>query len=215
MAASSGSDALLLPMPYFFTYSQDDLVAYCETVCASTSAPFLLYNLPCFTNGIEVPTALRLLNTVPNLIGMKDSSGDTNNLDSLGSAKRSSNISLFVGDDCLLLSALQAGWSGVISGIGCFIPELITAVYRSYRSGDEAQAASYQATLDVLIEEVVRIPIPWGVRVGLAARGVANGPMHLPPSPARLRQMEELRTWLKNWAASRNLSLNEAWKHIP
>lgn len=216
MAGDTGSDALLLPMPYFFSYSQEDLISYCETVCASTSAPFLLYNLPGFThNPIEVPTALRLLSTVPNLIGMKDSSGDTKHLKPLGDACQKSHFSLFMGDDCLLLSALEAGWSGVVSGIGCFIPELITAVYKSYRNGDHDQAAHYQATLSVLIEEVVRIPIPWGVRVGLATRGVANGPMHLPPSADRVLQMEDLRTWLKQWAASRNLSLHDAWKQIP
>jgi 4-hydroxy-tetrahydrodipicolinate synthase len=217
MAAGSGSDALLLPMPYFFTYNQGDLASYVETVCASApSMPFFLYNLPGFTNNkIEIPTALSLLNSVPNLIGMKDSSGDTNNLEPLGSARRSSGHSFFVGDDCLLLSALQAGWSGVVSGIGCFVPELITAVYKSFQSGDAAQAAAYQAILDVLIEHVVTIPIPWGVRVGLATRGWANGPMHLPPSKERLQQMEELRKWLKDWAGSRKLALDEVWKHIP
>ena len=216
LAADSGSDALLLPMPYFFTYNQEDLVSYVEAVCASVSMPFLLYNLPSFTNNpIEVPTALRLLSAIPNLIGMKDSSGDTSYLEPLGSARKSSGFSFFVGDDCLLLSALQAGWSGVVSGIGCFVPELIVAVYRSHQSGDAAQAAAYQAVLDVLIEEVVRIPIPWGVRVGLSTRGVANGPLHLPPSPERLRQIEELRRWLKGWADSRALGLNDVWKHIP
>ncbi len=214
-AAGSGSDALLVPMPFFFRYEQDDLVSYCETVCASVSVPCLLYNLPSFTNGIEVSTAVRLLNSVPNLIGMKDSSGDTANLGPLALARKDSGFSLFVGDDSLLLGALKAGWDGVVSGIACFVPELIAAVYRSYRDGDEAQASAYQATLDLLIEEVVRVPIPWGVRVGLAARGVANGPMHLPPSPARLRQMTELRDWLKNWAEARGLGLEQAWKTIP
>jgi 4-hydroxy-tetrahydrodipicolinate synthase len=210
-AAGSGSDALLVPMPFFFRYEQDDLASYCETVCASVSVPWLLYNLPSFTNGIEVSTAIRLLNSVPNLIGMKDSSGDTGNLGPLGLAHKKSGFSLFVGDDSLLLGALQAGWDGVVSGIACFVPELIAAVYRSYRDGGEARASDCQATLDLLIEEVVRLPIPWGVRVGLAARGVANGPMHLPPSRARLRQMDELRDWLRNWADARGLGLERVW----
>jgi 4-hydroxy-tetrahydrodipicolinate synthase len=215
IAADTGSDALLLPMPYFFRYSQDDLMTYCETVCAVVSKPFLLYNLPSFTNGVEAPTALRLLSTVPNLIGMKDSSGDARNLDILAGARRSSETTFLVGDDNLLLRALQAGWDGVVSGIGCFIPELITAVYKSYRNGKEAEAARYQAMLDELIQEVVRIPIPWGVRVCLAARGVGNGPMHLPPSPIRLKQMVSLQGWLQSWAARHDLKLNEVWKAIP
>jgi dihydrodipicolinate synthase/N-acetylneuraminate lyase len=92
---------------------------------------------------------------------------------------------------------------------------LIGAVYRSYRDGDEAGASAHQATLDMLIEEVLRLPIPWGVRVGLAARSVANGPMHLPLSPTRLRQINELRDWLQNWAETRGLALERVWKAIP
>jgi len=214
-AAGSGSDALLVPMPFFFRYEQDDLASYCEAVCSSVSLPCLLYNLPSFTNGIEVSTAIQSLKNVPNLIGMKDSSGDTSNLAPLGLAHKDSGFSLFVGDDSLLLAALQAGWDGVVSGIACFVPELIGAVYRSYRDGDEARASAYQVTLDLLIEEVVRLPIPWGVRVGLEARGIANGPMHLPPSQTRLRQMNELRDWLKNWAEARGLALERVWKTIP
>jgi 4-hydroxy-tetrahydrodipicolinate synthase len=146
---------------------------------------------------------------------MKDSSGDTGNLGPLGLAHKDSGFSLFVGDDSLLLGALQAGWDGVVSGIACFVPELIGAVYRSYRDGDEAGASAHQATLDMLIEEVLRLPIPWGVRVGLAARSVANGPMHLPLSPTRLRQINELRDWLQNWAETRGLALERVWKAIP
>jgi 4-hydroxy-tetrahydrodipicolinate synthase len=213
-AADSGSDALLLPMPHFFHYDQRDLAAYCAKVCESVSAPFLLYNLPGFTNGLEVPTAIHLLQSVPNLIGMKDSSGETKNLDPLGQARKNRGFSLFVGDDNLLLGALQAGWDGVVSGIGCFVPELIVAVYQNFRQGDLERAAAYQVVLDEVIEHVVRLPIPWGVRVGLGARGIPNGPMHVPPSPARLQEMEELREWAGVWAAQRSLKLNQVWSHI-
>ena len=214
--ADTGCDALVLPMPYFFQYSQDDLVAYCETVCRSVEMPFLLYNLPSFTNNpIEPKTAIRLLNEVPNLVGMKDSSGDTAYLKPMADARKQTGFSMFVGDDSLLLGALQAGWDGVVSGIACFVPELISAVYRSYRSGDEALATAYQTTLDALIKEVVRLPIPWGVRTGLATRGIANGPFHLPPSKERLRQAVELRDWLTKWADAHGVRLNEIWKHIP
>ena len=214
-AEDTGSDLLLIPMPHFFRYGQQDMAAYAEAVASSVSMPCLLYNLPSFTNGLEVDTAIRLLESVPNLIGMKDSSGNTANLDFLAHARKNGNFSLFVGDDDLLLAALQAGWDGVVSGIACFMPELIHALYGSFRDGDEGQASSYQKALDELIEQVVRLPIPWGVRVGLATRGIANGPMPVPPSSGRLHQMEELREWLDHWAAERGLDLNRVWSHIP
>jgi 4-hydroxy-tetrahydrodipicolinate synthase len=214
-AADSGSDALLISMPHFFLYEQPDLAAFCEEVCRSVSTPCLLYNLPSFTNGLSVQTAIDLLETVPNLLGMKDSSGEKGNLEPLAQARKRRGFSLFVGDDSLLLDALRAGWDGVVSGIACLVPELIVAVYRSHRAGNTGQAAAYQAALDDLIEHVVRLPIPWGVRVGLATRGIPNGPMHLPPTRERRRQMDELNGWLRRWAEERSLGLPQVWAQIP
>ena len=214
-AADAGSDALLLPMPYFFRYNQDDLIAYTKTVCASVPTPFLLYNLPFCTSEIRASTAVRLLKTIPNLIGIKDSSGKRSNLERLGRWCKEYGYETFVGDDSLLLDALRSDWDGVVSGIACFVPELIIAEYRNYRAGNTAQATSYQAMLDTLIQEVIRLPIPWGVRVGIGERGITSGPMHLPLSKARQRQVEHLRAWLQDWAAARDLRLDQVWKSIP
>ena len=198
-AADTGCDALLIPMPYFFTYEQQDLAAFCREVCRNVRVPCFLYNLPSFTNPLEIDTALDLLTTVPNLVGLKDSSGQTSRLEPLAHGRNRANFALFVGDDSLLLDALRAGWDGVVSGIACFAPELIVSVYRAYRAGDLSLAAERQAELDALLEEVVRLPIPWGVRLGLAERGIDNGPLHLPLSPGRVRQVEAFRGWLDRW----------------
>jgi 4-hydroxy-tetrahydrodipicolinate synthase len=200
-AVDAGCAALLLAMPYYFPYTQDDLAAFCETVCAGVTAPFLLYNLPAFTTPIEVPTALRLFETIPNLIGIKDSSGDAANLTPLAEACGERKPMLFAGHDMLVLDALRAGWDGVISGIACFAPELVAAVVRSFRAGAAAQASDHQTTLNGLIRKAVApLPTPWGVRLGLAARGIATGPLHLPLSPARRQQIDEIRAWLAEWA---------------
>ena len=209
--AELGNEALLLPLPYFFRYDQGDLAAFCEIVCASVDARFLLYNLPSFTNPLEVATAIHLLENVPNLVGMKDSSGQKSNLAPLAEARADGRFSLLVGDDSLLLTAARAGWNGVISGIACFAPELITAVHRSHRSGRAKEAARLQEMLDQIIEWVVRLPIPWAVRVGLAARGIANGPMHLPPSAERAKVIVDFGDWFQKWAAGQGLSLEGVW----
>ena len=210
-AAQLGNEALLLPMPYFFRYEQQDLEAFAEKVCGAVDIPFLLYNLPSFTNPIEVGTAIQLLHAVPNLIGMKDSSGQRANLQPLAEARSAGSFSLMVGDDSLLLSAALAGWDGVISGIACFAPELIAAVQRNHCEGNAEEARRLQAMLDEIIEWVVRLPIPWAVRAGLAVRGIANGPMHLPVSAARARVIREFGEWLEGWADAHGLPLRGVW----
>ncbi len=201
-AAEQGSDYLLIPMPYFFQYGQDDLAIFCERVCESVALPCLLYNLPSFTAGVDVETASRLLESVTNLVGMKDSSGDESRLAPFAALRARLPVSVLVGDDSVLLPALKAGWDGVISGIGCFAPELIVSIYRAFRCGRAEEAAEQQRVLDELIEKLVRMPIPWGVRIGLETRGLPNGPLHQPVAESRKAAIGDFRAWVQRWSAS-------------
>ncbi len=203
--------AVLLPMPYFFRYEQQDLHAFCEQACQSSDLPFLLYNLPGFTNPLEVKTAIHLMSTVPNLIGMKDSSGFRENLTPLAEGKKSGDYCLLVGSDNLLLSSARAGWDGVISGIACFAPELIGAIHRNYRNANIEEAERLQGLLDEIIEQVICLPVPWIVRIGLSVRGIANGPMHLPLSPSRAKQICDFKVWFRAWAERHDLALEGVW----
>ena len=62
---------LLLPMPCFFPYQQQDLDPFCRYVAATTTLPILLYNLPQFTSGLEKETVLTLIQQVPNIIASR------------------------------------------------------------------------------------------------------------------------------------------------
>ncbi|MCZ2155488.1 MAG: dihydrodipicolinate synthase family protein [Bryobacterales bacterium] len=205
-AAAAGADALLITMPYFFRYAQEDLGAFVQEVCASASVPCLLYNLPGFTNPIEVETAVDLMSSIPNLVGMKDSSGNVGAFDRLASAAAENGFRLFVGEDSVILPALQAGWDGAISGIACFAPEIVAAIYHSFRKGDLARAESLQKSLAEVIGQIVQLPIPWAVRTFLKARGIENGPLHIPLSSHRQTQIREMLSWFEDWAEAQQLS---------
>jgi 4-hydroxy-tetrahydrodipicolinate synthase len=198
-AMAAGSDALLVPMPYFFRYEQHDLRAFCETVCRTLKAPCLLYNLPSFTNPLDVETAIELLHSEENLVGMKDSSGDKGNLQKLADAREERDFSLFVGDDGLLFDGLAADWDGGISGIACFVPELVVKLFKDFKAGNHQSARWAQDRVHELIREILRLPIPWGVRVGVAARGLPAGDFALPLSDLRRRQVAALRDWISTW----------------
>ena len=198
-AIAAGSEALLIPMPHFFRYEQHDLRAFCETVCRTLKAPCLLYNIPSFTNSLHVETAIQLLHSENNLLGIKDSSGDKSNLRKLAEARKKRNFSLFVGDDGLLFDALAAGWDGAVSGIACFVPELVVELFKDFKAGDHQSARWAQDHLHKLIREILRLPIPWGIRVGLAARGLPAGHFALPLSDLRRGQVAALRGWMSSW----------------
>jgi 4-hydroxy-tetrahydrodipicolinate synthase len=198
-ALEAGSRALLLPMPMFFRYEQEDLEAYCAHVSHTLRAPCLLYNLPDFTNGLAPDTVLNLLRGEEFIVGIKDSSGSVENLAAFAQARNGNPWTLLVGDDRALQKGLEAGWDGGISGVAGFCPELLVAIYRSFVEGRRDETVRLQSLLDELISQLAPFPTPWGIRIGLAARGIETGPLPLPVTPTRRRQIAAFREWLPEW----------------
>ena len=198
-AMAAGSRALLLPMPMFFRYEQQDLEAFCAYVSRALRAPCLLYNLPAFTNGLDPVTILNLLREQEFVVGIKDSSGEVEHLAAFTQARGDSSWSLLVGDDRLLLAGLRAGWDGAISGVAGFCPELVVAVYQATVDRQADEAARLQRLLDELITHMAAFPTPWAVRIGLAARGLPTGPLPLPVARGRGRQISAFTEWFREW----------------
>jgi 4-hydroxy-tetrahydrodipicolinate synthase len=198
-AVAAGSRALLLPMPMFFRYQQDDLQAFAAHVSGALRAPCLLYDLPDFTNGLSPATALALLRDEEFIVGIKDSSGQEENLTTFADARLGRAWTLLVGDDRLLHAGLQAGWDGGISGVAGCCPELLVALVRCDEEGRAEETARLQSLLDELIGRLSVFPTPWGIRIALEARGIPTGPLPLPLTARRRQQIHEFQTWLREW----------------
>src|SRR5208283_6236962 len=104
---------------------------------------------------------LRLIAAVPNLIGLKDSSGYKPNLAAIGQAQTQTPLAFIIGSDDLLLEAFEHGAVGSISGIASACPELILPVYEALRAGNKDQARALQARLDEFIFHIRDFPSPW------------------------------------------------------
>ena len=203
VAADVGCRAALVAMPHFFRYEQDDLLEYGGAVCESVKLPCLLYHLPAFTNALNLDNLVELARSGKGFVGMKDSSGDLGHLAPLAEAANGRSFDLFAGDDSVGLAALKAGWNGIISGIACFLPELLVALVREFRAGHLDTAEQLQADLDRVIVEVIKLPIPWAVRLGLECRGISPGPLPLPLSTRRHEQVKAFRQWFTGWIETR------------
>jgi 4-hydroxy-tetrahydrodipicolinate synthase len=198
-AFDHGCRAVLVPMPWFFPYDQDDLAAYVAHVAGALPGPCLLYDLPEFTTGLAADTILNLLAGDGQVTGIKDSSGGADRLERFAAARGDRDWSLLAGDDRCGLAAARAGWDGAVSGLACCCPELLVALHESIARGDVAEADRHQSLVNELAARVGRLPAPWGVRVALAARGCAIGPPALPPSPRRAAEMADVAAWLPRW----------------
>ncbi len=198
-ALDAGASAVLLSMPLFFRYSQDDLEAFCLDTAATLGGPMLLYDLPSFTTPLSTETVLRLLNGAPNIIGIKDSSGQQDRLGQLAHARGDRPWRLLVGDDGMLVEAMAEGWDGCISGTSGAFPELMVAVTQAARAGDEVALGVLVPLLRELFAQQGVFPTPWAIRIGLEARGIPVGPLPLPASPARRAQRAAFIDWVPGW----------------
>ena len=200
-AFEAGATAVLVSMPLFFRYAQDDLIAFCADTAARLGGPVLLYDLPSFTTPLATETVLQLLDAAPNIVGIKDSSGQPDRLPQLAHARGDRPLRLLVGDDGLLVDAMAHGWDGCISGTSGAFPELMLATTRAARNGDQETLGALQPLLRELFAQTSVFPTPWAVRIALEARGLPTGPLPLPLSPTRQAQREAFIGWVPGWLA--------------
>jgi 4-hydroxy-tetrahydrodipicolinate synthase len=198
IASGEGAQALLLPMPYFFPYQQQDLEAFAHTVAGAVALPVLLYNLPDFTSGIEAETACRVIRETPNVVGIKDSGRSLDTLRRLTSERIP--CSRMVGNDGLLVDALREEvCDGVVSGIACVLPELTRGIVDAANSRNAERLDLLSGKLDELKAQLSRLPVPWGLKWLAEARGIGPATFSLPLSLERRRQGRELIAWFREW----------------
>ena len=196
IAADYGASAVLLPMPGFFPYRQDDLKSFVLTVSSAVSLPVVLYNLPQFTTGLEPETVLDILREDENVIGIKDSSGSLDIVRAITAARLP--VARIIGNDGALRRALEEGvCDGVVSGVACALPELMTRIFFSAPGGGAFHRDCQ--LLDEFIEKLGPLPTPWGLKVVSDVRGFTQASYPFPLSQQREAQVESLRAWSATW----------------
>ncbi|MGH9469518.1 MAG: dihydrodipicolinate synthase family protein [Terriglobia bacterium] len=199
VAAECGASAVLLPPPSFFPYDPADLVDFIRQAATELPLPVIFYNIPQFTDSLALRDVLLLADTVPNLAGIKDSSGAPENLPVLREAK--AKLAFLIGSDDLLVSALEQGADGIISGTASACPELIQAVYEAFRSGEAGKARSLESLLNEFLARIAAFPPAWAIKLALSARGIEMGTLSWPMGERLRRKAQEFQEWFRAWAA--------------
>jgi 4-hydroxy-tetrahydrodipicolinate synthase len=202
-AARSGAIALLFPPPMFLPFAQDDLVDFMAQVSSDLPLPVLLYNIPQCTRDLGMANILSLIAKVSNIIGVKDSSGNIANLAAIGQVNAHTPLAFLVGNDELLLEALEHGARGVISGTAGACPELVLPVYEAWRAGRADQARALRARLSDFIFHTRALPSPWAVKLALQVRGLEMGPMAWPMGPSLRQEAQAFQDWFAGQIAAR------------
>ncbi|MGP8247666.1 MAG: dihydrodipicolinate synthase family protein [Bryobacteraceae bacterium] len=194
LAMNAGVDAVLLPMPHFFPYGQDDLRAFCLETAAHLPVDILLYNLPQFTSGLAIETVCGLIGACPAIRGIKDSSGSLDLFRVLTTSMP--GAVRLIGNDSALCQALHEGiCDGVISGVAGAAPELILPLFAD---GGAPDSRAIQR-LDEFIGALDSFPVPWGLKWIAEARGLAPARFPLPLSETRAAEGKRLQEWFRGW----------------
>jgi 4-hydroxy-tetrahydrodipicolinate synthase len=199
IAADCGGVAVLLPPPHYFRYEAEDVVDFLRLTSMKLALPTLLYHIPQFTNKIDLGDVLRLIETIPNIVGIKDSSGARENLPLFAEAKARLSMIYFVGDDALIFEAQEYGADGAISGIASVCPELLVAIQKALQAGQTEQARTLQKLVDEFIVQAAKLPAPWGIKLAVEARGFKMGPLSWPIGLQLELRSKSFREWFASW----------------
>ena len=157
-ASDSGADAIAaLPPAYFYVPDDDGMVEYYTTVAGASDVPLLIYNIPQRTHITMTESLFTRLLEIPNVIGMKDSSGDVFALGNL--VANTDDPVIFEGEDPTVLWALMAGAKGGIGSTYNVMPHLYVNMWRAYQDGSIDAAVRTQLRINQIIAVLIRASV--------------------------------------------------------
>lgn len=195
-AEKGGADALLAVTPYYNKCTPDGLVRHYREIASATSLPIIAYTVPSRTGMTIPPSVWSELFAIPNLIGIKDATGDVaygaQYLSALGSES-----CLWSGCDSLTLPLLSLGSDGVISVLSNVKPREASALCHAFSEGRIREAQALSSALlplsDALFSEVNPIP----VKAALSLLGICKPYCRLPLTRACESTFQRLNVHLK------------------
>lgn len=184
-ACEAGADAVLLVTPYYNKATQKGLVKSFEVVADVATAPCILYNVPSRTGCNILPATMAELAEHPNIVGVKEASGNLSQIAEIASLTRG-KLDIYSGNDDQVLPILSLGGKGVISVLSNILPKETSLMCKNFFNGNVAEATKmqldYLALINALFCEVNPIP----VKAATAAMGYGENFVRLP-----LTTMEE------------------------
>lgn len=181
-AAETGVDGVLVVTPYYNRPSQQGLWAHFRAVAGATELPVVLYDIP-FRSGrrIDRHTMLRVVEDCPNVLGVKDATGDLASSAALVSLAPS-YFELYSGEDALTLPLIAVGAVGVISVCGHWagkeMGEMVGAAVKGDR--DTARALNSRLIESYHFESTEEFPNPLPAKAACRALGHRVGQCRLP-----------------------------------
>ncbi|HOG37039.1 MAG TPA: 4-hydroxy-tetrahydrodipicolinate synthase [Paludibacteraceae bacterium] len=186
-------DAILSVAPYYNKPSQEGLYQHYKAIAESTNTPIILYNVPGRTGvNMAATTVLRLANEFPNIVAIKEASGNFKQIDDIIKNKPK-NFMVISGDDGITFPLITLGAVGVISVIGNAFPKEFSRMVRMAMRGDLEGAREIHYRFTELFELLFVDGNPAGVKSMLSVMGFIENRLRLPLVPTTIKTFEKMR----------------------
>jgi 4-hydroxy-tetrahydrodipicolinate synthase len=193
LAERVGISGVSVITPYFITPSQQELYAHYVSIADATELPVILYSNPGRTGGVSLSVDLvARLSEHPNIVGIKDSSGDLSVAMAYIEAV-DHGFTVLVGRDTLIFAGLIHGARGAITATANVAPALVAAIYQAFLEGKLDESLAAQQRLAPLRHAFGLGTFPVVVKEALTMIGIPAGPARGPVGPLASHQREQLR----------------------
>lgn len=158
VAFESGADAAVLAPPYYYHVEQNELLDYFLEVSETISLPLYLYNMPSRTHiHIDIDTVVKAAIS-PNIVGIKDSSGDLMYIQNLiYSFSDQGSFSIFVGPEEIMAQSVLLGASGGVNGGANIFPKLYVSLFEAAKNKDLEKVNKLQNVVTQISTTLYRV----------------------------------------------------------
>ncbi|MBO6146106.1 MAG: 4-hydroxy-tetrahydrodipicolinate synthase [Lachnospiraceae bacterium] len=194
-----GADGLLIVTPYYNKATQRGLIDHYTIIANAVHIPIILYSVKSRTGvNINPETVAELVANVPNIVGVKEASGDIAQVARI-MALTEGKVDLYSGNDNEVVPIMSLGGIGVISVVSNVAPSYMHNLCMSYMNGDTEEARRMQLKVldlvDALFCEVNPIPVKHAMNI----MGMNAGPMRRPLSPMEPQNLERLKKSMREF----------------
>ena len=179
-AVEDGADGLLIVTPYYNKATQSGLIAHYKAVAAEAKAPIIMYSVASRTGlNIAPETVATLVKEVPNIVGVKEASGNISQVAKIMSLT-DGNIDLYSGNDDQIVPLLSLGGKGVISVLSNVAPRETHDICAKFFAGDVKGACKLQLKAIPLIDQLFCEVNPIPVKKAVNLMGMECGGLRMP-----------------------------------
>ena len=184
-----GADGAVVITPFYYkkVLQDEHHEAHYQRIADSAPIPVMIYLIPQFAGVYLMQETVARLAEHPNIIGLKESSGDLAALKDMFRELRAGDFNVLVGSPAILTEGLEAGCAGAVLAVGALAPKTACAIEHAYRHGNHERAGELQKRLAAL----ARVTAASGIGHLKAAMDVAGLYGFLPRSPMPIPTDEE------------------------